>query len=68
MAGLVMDVGYKKSLLIIVILLVICSMTGISYAYYNKGEATKKNASLVLSDENLSVNYLNGKNFKNGTN
>ena len=58
-----MDVGYKKSLLIIVILLVICSMTGISYAYYNKGEATKKNASLVLSDENLSVNYSNGKNF-----
>lgn len=53
---------YKKVLSIIIILLVITSLIGFSYAYYENNFANK-NAATVITDEILSVNYLDGKEF-----
>lgn len=53
---------YKKFLSIIIILLVIASLMGFSYAYYEKNFANK-NVATVLTDEVLSVNYLDGKEY-----
>ena len=59
---------YKKILIIIVILFVCVSIIGVSYALFDKNG--DNNISLVLTDENLSINYLDGKeyNLKNVTN
>lgn len=53
---------YKKSLSIIIILLVVASLIGFSYAYYEKNIANR-NAVTVLTDEVLSINYLDGKEY-----
>jgi hypothetical protein len=56
-----MGKGYKKILITLLLLLIISVSTGISYAYYEK--RIPKDATLVLSNEVLSVNYLDGKSF-----
>lgn len=56
---------YKKSLTILGILIVICSMVGVSYLNYEK---KPDNGTLVEANGELSVNYINGKAINdNGT-
>jgi hypothetical protein len=61
MAGFSMGKVYKKILITLLLLLIIAISTGISYAYYEKNN--QKDMTLVLSNEILSVNYLDGKSF-----
>ncbi len=57
---------YKKSLTILGILIVLCSMIEVSYLNYDKKEPDVE--TLVEANGELSVNYINGKLIdKNGT-
>ena len=55
--------NYKRILSILFVLLVITSMTGVSYAFYEQKVNDEKNLSLVYTNEKLSINYLDGKDF-----
>ena len=50
---------YKKSLTILGILIVLCSMIEVSYLNYDKKEPDVE--TLVEANGELSVNYINGK-------
>lgn len=58
-----MKKNYKKILGLLFVLLVITSITGFSYAFYEKKVNDEKNLSLVYTNEKLSVNYLDGKSY-----
>lgn len=58
-----MGKSYKKILGLILVLLIITSITGVSYAFYEQEVTNNKNLSLVYTSEKLSVNYLDGKEF-----
>ena len=58
-----MKKNYKKILGLLFVLLVITSITGVSYAFYEKKVNDEKNLSLVYTNEKLSVNYLDGKSY-----
>ena len=57
-----MKLKYKKVLATIILLLIVVSIIGISYSVY-KADKIDENATLVLTDEYFSINYLDGKNF-----
>ncbi len=57
-----MKLNYKKLLTTITLILIIVSIIGISYAVY-KNDKDNADATLVLTDEFFSINYLDGKNF-----
>ena len=57
-----MKLRYKRLLAIIFVLLIALSAVGVSFAVY-KSETDDENATLVQTDEYLSINYLDGKNF-----
>jgi len=63
MAGLVMKKTYKKILLTIISLFIITVSLGISYAVYNSYKNSDIDSSLVITDEVMSVNYLDGNSF-----
>ena len=58
-----MKKNYKKILGLLFVLLVVTSITGVSYAFYEKKVNDEKNLSLVYTNEKLSVNYLDGKSY-----
>lgn len=58
-----MKLNYKKLLTTITLILIIVSIIGISYAVY-KNDKDNADATLVLTDEFFSINYLDGKNFE----
>ena len=53
---------YKKLLTTIILLLIVVSIIGFSYSVY-KNDKINDDATLVLTDEYFSINYLDGKNF-----
>lgn len=57
-----MKLNYKKILTTVILLLIIVSIIGVSYSVYKK-EKEEEEATLVLTDEYFSINYLDGKNF-----
>ena len=57
-----MKLNYKKVLATLILTLIVVSIIGVSYAVY-KNNKENANATLVLTDENFSINYLDGKNF-----
>ena len=58
-----MNGSYKKILFLLLFLLIITSITGISYAFYEKEVNDKNSLSLILTNEKLSINYLDGKEY-----
>ena len=54
-----MKLRYKRLLAIIFVLLIGLSAVGVSFAVY-KSEKDDENATLVQTDEYLSINYLDG--------
>jgi hypothetical protein len=58
-----MGKAYRKFLGLIILMLIITTMMGISYAFYEQDIANTKKESLVYTNEKLSVNYLDGKDF-----
>ena len=58
-----MTKNYKRILSLLFVLLVITSMTGVSYAFYEQKVNNEKSLSLVYTNEKLSINYLDGKDF-----
>src|SRR5574344_947306 len=63
MAGMSMGSGYKKVLLSILVLIIICLMTSVSYAFYEKNIKSQNSLSLITTSEILNVNYLDGKEY-----
>ena len=53
---------YKKLLATISLMLIVLLIIGFSYSAY-KTEKENENATLVLTDQYFSINYLDGKNF-----
>ena len=54
---------YKKTLVLTIIALLLSVTVGVSYALYNSKFKGNDNSSLVETDEFISINYLEGKNF-----
>src|SRR5574344_2271477 len=54
---------YTKILILLLFLLIITSITGVSYALYEKDIDDKNSLFLVLTNEKLSINYLDGKEY-----
>ena len=54
---------YKKILLTIISLFIITVSLGVSYAVYKSYVPMDNNSSLVITDEVISVNYLDGNSF-----
>ena len=52
-----MTKNYKRILSLLFVLLVITSMTGVSYAFYEQKVNNEKSLSLVYTNEKLSINY-----------
>lgn len=59
-----MKKGYKKTLIITIIALILSITIGVSYALYAPKFKGSDNSSLVETDEFISINYLDGKNFE----
>ena len=55
--------GYKKILIITTFALLLLALLGVSYAFFDKTFSIDENASLVETDEFISINYLDGKSF-----
>ena len=55
---------YKITLLSLTLLLVLTISIGISYSVYEKSVFVDPHASIVHTDEYLSINYLDGKSFE----
>src|SRR5574344_391718 len=58
-----MNNKYKRILSLIFILFVLSFIAGYSYSLYEKEIQSQKNLSFIDTNENLSVNYLDGKDF-----
>ena len=58
-----MKVKYKRILTVLFFALILVLSISISYAAYESKKNNDSDATLVLTDEYLSVNYLDGKNF-----
>ena len=54
--------SYKKILATLILTLIVVSIIGVSYAVYKTNKENAE-ATLVLTDENFSINYLDGKIF-----
>ena len=59
-----MNKRYKKTLIFTIVALLLSITVGVSYAIYAPKLKNNNNFSLVETDEYISINYLDGKNFE----